>query len=224
MNESTEIITIPEAPDVQAPAPSDALPPANPFAAPSMWNNTKLMQQAWKMADMLSKSTLIPESYRNKPADCLLAIDMANRANMPPIFVLQNLYIVKGKPGWSGQACIAMINNSPMFTGRVEFTYTGTKGTPSFGCYAQMQRRSDGAIIKGTEVTMQLAHDEGWATKDGSKWKTMPEQMLAYRAASFFARLHCPEALMGLQTADEVVDVHGNEPEKSKTKLSLEAQ
>jgi hypothetical protein len=35
----------------------------------------------------------------------------------------------------------------------------------------------------------------------------MPEQMMKYRAASFFARTYCPEITMGLMTQDEVLDI-----------------
>jgi hypothetical protein len=50
---------------------------------------------------------------------------------------------------------------------------------------------------------------EGWLNKSGSKWQTMPELMFRYRCAAFFARTFCPDVLNGLQTADEVRDVHG---------------
>jgi hypothetical protein len=52
-----------------------------------------------------------------------------------------------------------------------------------------------------------MAIDEGWLTKNGSKWLTMPEIMLRYRCASLFGRLYAPELLMGLQTVEEVRDV-----------------
>ena len=54
-----------------------------------------------------------------------------------------------------------------------------------------------------------MAQKEGWSTKPGSKWLTMSEQMLAYRAGSFFARAYCPEVLLGVQTIDEIQDVNG---------------
>jgi hypothetical protein len=56
---------------------------------------------------------------------------------------------------------------------------------------------------------MAMAKSEGWTSN--TKWKNMPEQMLGYRAASFFARMYCPEALMGLQTYDEIIDVSSEE-------------
>jgi hypothetical protein len=111
--------------------------------------------------------------------------------------------VVKGKPTWAGQACMAMINACGRFKD-VKHIYTGQKGTDSRGCYVTATRISDGETVNGTEITMKMVHSEGWDSN--KKWLTMTEQMLGYRAASFFARMYCPEALMGLQTYDEVVD------------------
>ena len=65
-----------------------------------------------------------------------------------------------------------------------------------------------------------MAEAEGWTSKKGSKWLTMGDQMLRYRAAAFFARVYCPHALMGLKTVEEVKDIGGDEPEKVTIKLS----
>jgi len=54
---------------------------------------------------------------------------------------------------------------------------------------------------------MQMAKDEGWLGKQGSKWKTMPELMLMYRAAAFFGRLYAPDVTMGMQTTQEIADI-----------------
>lgn len=189
------------------------------------------MKQLFQMASFYSKAAIVPEMYQNSPENCFVACEMATRMNVSPMMVMQNLYIVKGKPSWSGQACVSMINNCGRFTGSLEFIYTGEKETPTYGCYAQIRRKDDGKLIKGSEITLQMANDEGWLSKKDksgnemiTKWKTMTEQMLAYRAASFFARLHCPEVLMGLQTADEVRDTSDDSQNKKKTTLSLEME
>jgi len=90
----------------------------------TMWNDTKLMTSAFKMAEMLSKSTFIPIAYQQNPPNCLIAIDIANRMNMPPLMVLQNLYIVQGRPAWSGQFCIAAVNGCGQFE-KLEFVFNG---------------------------------------------------------------------------------------------------
>ena len=123
--------------------------------------------------------------------------------NTSPIFIMQNLNVVRGRPSWAGQACFALIRACGRFDD-VKYVYTGEKGTDSRGCYVTAKRLSDGETVNGTEVTMALVKAEGWISN--TKWRNMPEQMLGYRAASFFARMHCPDALMGLQTEEEVFD------------------
>jgi hypothetical protein len=53
---------------------------------------------------------------------------------------------------------------------------------------------------------MDMAEKEGWLKKNGSKWQTMPQVMLRYRAASFFARMNCPELSIGLYSKEELDD------------------
>ena len=171
----------------------------------TMWSDTKSMNAAMKVANLLAKSQLLPEQYIGHPENCLIAIDIANRMRVSPLLVAQNLYVVRGKPGWSGSFAISAINNCGKFS-PLDFVYTKNGGG---GCYAQATRLSDGKVLKGTEITLEMAQKEGWSTKPGSKWLTMSEQMLAYRAGSFFARTYCPEVLLGVQTIDEIQDVNG---------------
>lgn len=187
----------------------------------TMWNDRGMMNLAYRTAGMLSKSGLVPDNYRNSPENCLIAIDLANRQGLSPMMVMQNLYVVKGKPAWSGSFCAAAINGCGKFT-PLEYVFVGDRGTPSEGCFARAERLSSHAECVSDTITMQTAKDEGWLDKSGSKWKTMPRQMMMYRAASFFARAHCPEVLLGIQTAEEVQDVNGyEEPEQKTTTVVL---
>ena len=169
----------------------------------SVWENKDAFNQILRAADMLSKTSIIPQSYQGKPQDCFVAIEMANRMGVSPMVVMQNMYVVKGKPSWAGQACTMLINSCGKFKD-VKHIYTGEKGKPNRGCYVTATRISDGSQVDGVEVTMQMAQSEGWTSN--SKWRNMPELMLAYRASAFFARVYCPEAMMGVQTAEEVYD------------------
>lgn len=157
-------------------------------------------RQYFKMASELCKADIIPQAYKGKVADTAIAIDMANRMGVSPMMVMQSMFVVKGKPSWSGQACLSFIRAK--FTD-VKVIYVGTKGTDDRGCYVKATDK-DGDVLEGTTVTMAMAKAEGWTSN--SKWRNMPEQMLAYRAASFFARVHCPETLMGVQVEGEVED------------------
>ena len=169
----------------------------------SVWENKDQFNQLLRAAQMLSQTSIIPQSYQNKPQDCFVAIEMANRMGVSPMVVMQNMYVVKGKPSWAGQACTMLINSCGKFKD-VKHIYTGEKGKPNRGCYVTATRISDGSQVDGVEVTMQMAQSEGWPSN--SKWRNMPELMLAYRASAFFARVYCPEAMMGVQTAEEVYD------------------
>ena len=169
----------------------------------SVWENKDSFNQLLRAAQMLSQTSIIPQSYQGKPQDCFVAIEMANRMGVSPMVVMQNMYVVKGKPSWAGQACTMLINSCGKFKD-VKHVYTGEKGKPNRGCYVTATRISDGSQVDGVEVTMQMAQAEGWTSN--SKWRNMPELMLAYRASAFFARVYCPEAMMGVQTAEEVYD------------------
>lgn len=188
----------------------------------TMWNDRATMNLAYRTAGMLAKSGLVPDNYRNSPENCLIAIDLANRQGLSPMMVMQNLYVIKGKPAWSGSFCAAAINGCRKFT-PLEYVFVGEPGQLSEGRFTRATRISSGAQCVSETITMRMAQDEGWLNKPGSKWKTMPRQMMMYRAASFFARAHCPEVLLGIQTVEEVQDVRGyEEPEKTTTTIVLE--
>lgn len=216
MNENTQPLA-PQEPAEQ----TEAIATAQPYS-PTMWNDSKLLAQAYKAAKFLASSDIVPEqTYKDKPQNCLIALDLANRMNIPPLLVMQNLYIVKGKPAWSGSFCVAAINGCGRFS-PLDFVFTEEDGG---GCYCQAVRLSDGKLLTSTIITMQMAKNEGWLDKAGSKWKTMPQQMLQYRAASFFARVHCPDVLFGIHTAEELKDVGGyEEEEKPVVTITLDAE
>lgn len=176
------------------------------FDVQNVFTNKEVFDMALRGAMALSKSTIVPTTYQGKPENCFIAINMANRMGVDPLVVMQNLYVVQGKPSWSGQACKMLIENCGKFT-NLKYIYTGEVGKESRGCYLQGNRITDNEVIKGAEVTMEIAKKEGWLGKSGSKWLTMPELMLAYRSAAWFARVHCPEALMGLSTTEESEDI-----------------
>ena len=170
----------------------------------NVFANAESFKDIFNIGKMFASSSLVPVAYQNKPMDCTIAVDMANRMGVSPMMVMQNLYVVKGKPSWSGQACMSMINASPKFKS-AKPVYFGEKGTDSRGCRIEAIEVETGNLIQGTDVTMKMAKDEGWLSN--SKWKSMPEQMLGYRAAAFFARLYIPNSLMGVYVEGEVDDI-----------------
>ena len=164
---------------------------------------------AMQMAKALSESTIVPQTYQKNPSNCLIAIEQAQRMNISPLMVMQNLYPIQGKPSWSSKFLIASINASRKFDTELQYDETKDKDGKPYSCVAWTMK--NGRRIEGMEVNMQMAKDEGWLGKNGSKWKTMPQLMLRYRAASFFSSLNCPELTMGIYTKEEIEDNDFNE-------------
>lgn len=173
-----------------------------------VFSNQTSFETSMRMAKCLSSSTIVPIAYQGDKglANCIVALEMANRIGASPLMVMQNLYIVHGNPGWSSKFLIAALNTSGKFTTPLRYEYKGTPGTDQWGCRAFATDRF-GSTLYGAWVTIDMAKKEGWYSKNGSKWPTMPELMMQYRAAAFFQRAYAPEISMGMQTAEEIQDV-----------------
>lgn len=159
---------------------------------------------AMQMAKALASSTIVPQTFQKNEANCLIAIEQAQRLRVSPMMVMQNLHVIQGRPSWSSKFLIAAINNSGKFDMELQFEETQDKDGKPFSCTAWTTK--NGRKVNGMTVDMDMAKEEGWLSKNGSKWKTMPQLMLRYRAASFFSSLNCPELTMGLYTREEMQD------------------
>lgn len=161
-----------------------------------------------RTAKMFNSSSLVPPHFQGEQnfGNCVIALEMAHRMGATPLMVMQNLYVVYGTPSWSAKFLISMFNMCGRFSA-IKYKETGKKGTDSQGIVAYATELSTGQILEGPEITIKLAKDEGWYDKKGSKWLTMADQMLRYRAASWFIKTTAPELSMGLYTRDEVMDV-----------------
>ena len=160
-----------------------------------------------RMAGALAKSSIVPLLFQNNISNCIVALEMSTRMKLSALTVMQNLHIIHGKPGFSSQFMIGLANGSGLYESNLDFEYVGTKGKTSWGCVCTAVDKKSGKLRTGVTVTMQTAIDEKWTEKAGSKWKTIPDLMLMYRAAAFFIRAHCPEVALGLQTKEEIEDI-----------------
>lgn len=172
----------------------------------SIWDSNATMATAVRMAEYLSKAKIIPQAYQSNPGDCLVAIDLGRRMGLSPVTVMQNSQIVRGNFSWKGSFCRALVDMSGRFRNS-RYEFCGKPGEMSWGCRLVAENVLTNRTVQGSWVTMQMAKDEGWLGKDGSKWKNMPELMMRYRAAAFFARTECPQVLSGFHTAEEIIDI-----------------
>lgn len=169
---------------------------------------TQIFETQQRMAKMYTTSSIVPDTYRNNIGNCVIAIDMAQRMQANPLMVMQNLYIVHGNPSWSSKFLISCINSCGRFS-PLRYEFKGKEGGKDWACRAFAFEKSDvnhQEPLYGDWITMQMAEKEGWTSKAGSKWMTMPGQMLRYRAAAFWQRVYAPEISMGFYTKEEVED------------------
>ena len=162
----------------------------------SVFSGQENFENAMKMAEQLAKSDMIPQTYKGKPENCIIALELSNRLKLSPFLVMQNMYIVQGRPSWSSSFIISCINGSGRFTGPLKFEMDAQRTK----CRAYATEKASGEKLVGPLITMEMAQHEGWLGKNGSKWKTMPELMLRYRAAAFFVR-HIKRGRAGFSAA-----------------------
>ena len=204
-----------------------------------------------RVCSLFANSELVPDMYKisdNNPkekaiANCMIAIEMAQRIGASPLMIMQNMVIIYGRPSWSSKFLVATVNTCGRFNplqyrftekgmlGKVDYTeyertwdktlYGGKGGyknaakTVTFDgtkvmdieCVAFTTAKGSDKVLESSPISLRLAIQEGWYTKNGSKWRTMPKQMLMYRAASFWTNAYAPELSMGMKTEDEIRDI-----------------
>lgn len=159
-------------------------------------------EHSMRVAKMLSTSELIPERFRGKPEQCMVALSLAQSLGVPALIAMQNIYVVHGTPSLKATFAIALANARGPFSGRISFSLIGDPKDRV--AIARATMRSTGEIVEAS-VSMAMARAEGWAKN--AKYASMGDQMLQYRAAVFLIRLRCPEVLLGFATSDEIEDV-----------------
>jgi cell division septation protein DedD len=208
---------------------------APPPAALSMFQSAEMFDLVLRQADYVSKSDMIPKEFRGKPENCAIAIEIAGRLGASWFMIMQSLDVIQGRPSWRAQFLMGMINSCGRFgplqfdmqvtgpekmvvleftekegfgpnakhvTKKLNYTYIPTT------CVAYATSKVTGEVVRGPSVSYDMAIEEGWVSKAGSKWQTpMRELMLTYRAGSFFARVHASDLTLGMHTAEEVRDM-----------------
>lgn len=192
--------------------------PALPASVGSIYNSLTAFEDGQRIAQALASSSLVPQDYRGNVANTLVALEMAQRTGSSPMAVMQNMHVIHGRPSWSSQFVIAALNSCGRF-GPLRFRVTGDGDDKTCVAFA-VDRTTGGEILEGPPVSIKMAKAEGWYSKNGSKWQTMPELMLRYRAAKFFGNLYASDILMGMHTPEEIEDFVDVTPRTTFTHLA----
>ncbi len=173
-----------------------------------------------RVCSMFAASELVPKMYQISEsgkekaiANCMIAVETAQRIGASPLMVMQNMYIVHGQPAWSAKFLTATVNGCGRYDsikykwdnlGKVKF---GGVDIDNWSCIAYTSEKGSDDVLESIPVTIDMAIKEGWYGKKGSKWQTMPKLMLQYRSVTFWTRAYAPELSMGIRTEDEVKDI-----------------
>lgn len=173
----------------------------------SIFSDIKTFEDACKIANLICHAKFVPEDYRGEAGmpNVVIALEMSNRIGATVFSVMQNMYIVNGRPSWSSTFIISAINASGNFS-PLRYKLEGEGDNRQ--CIAWATDKT-GKPLESPAVSIAMAKKEGWYGRKGSKWQSMPELMLRYRAAAMFGRLYAPEILMGMRTAEESLDIGG---------------
>lgn len=174
--------------------------------AQTAFSSIQNFESAQRMAKALSSSDLVPKQYAGNIPNCIIALEMSQRLGANPLMIMQNLYVVHNRPAWSSQFMIACVNGSGRFS-PLRYEITGKPLSDDWTCVAWAYDKGTGEKLCSPKVSIRMAKAEGWYNRNGSKWLTMPELMMRYRAATFFGRTYCPELTMGMHTVEEIKDI-----------------
>jgi hypothetical protein len=161
-----------------------------------------VMKMLLQCTELFAEADIIPVHYRRKKSEIFIAVQTAHRMNLDPMMVMQGTYVIHGKLGMVSSFAISLANSSGLLKGGISYDITGAG--KDLAVTAKATTKADGKEISFT-VSMQAARDEGW-TKN-SKYQSLPELMLRYRAATLLIRTHIPQVLNGMHMTEELQDV-----------------
>ncbi|AQW81398.1 hypothetical protein [Campylobacter pinnipediorum] len=163
-----------------------------------------------RQAKAFSMSVFFPQHLKGQgpnaqlisTSNAVVVYDLAYRMNVSPLEIAQSIFIIYGKPSFETKFLVARLNMSGKIKGRLKTIISDDKKS----AYCEAIDAETGETYRGSTITLDMAAAEGWLSKSGSKWKTMPELMLRYRAQSFFINEYYPEVKLGIKSKEELQD------------------
>ncbi|TNV22099.1 recombinase RecT [Buttiauxella sp. B2] len=169
------------------------------------------MERMIRFAELMaSGAATVPRHLQGKTSDCLAITMQSMRWGMDPFVVGQKTHLINGVLGYEAQLVNAVVTSSTAVQGRFHYEYGGEweriVGQP-------MDKRDEtglfvrvGAILRGeSEITWgEPLYLVEATTRNSPLWKSKPKQQIAYLAVKYWARLYCPEVILGVYTPDEV--------------------
>ncbi len=193
----------------------------------SILTNGELFNRLRTLSEVMANSgNFVPAHFRGKPDSCMAVVMQAARWGMDPFAVAQKTFIVgdSGVLGYEAQLVNAVVNSMAPTKDRIHFEWfgawenivgrfvekTSTKGNKYIAPgWILADEKGVGvrafATLKGEseprELILMLSQAQ---VRNSTLWASDPRQQLAYLAVKRWARLYCPDVILGVYTADEI--------------------
>lgn len=164
-----------------------------PFMAPTTF------AEMMALANTLAKSDIVPNGFKGRPENILIAIGMGREVGLNPFQALQSIMVVNGRPSLWGDAVIGIVQASGLLEYCEEaMDEKNTKAT------CKVKRRGDPVEVVRS-FSVEDAKKAQLLAKLGP-WQQYPTRMLQLRARSWALRDKFADLLRGLQIREEVED------------------
>lgn len=205
---------------------------AQDLSTPAIMFDFSMIERMNELAKMMSTSKVaVPQHFRGSPGDCLAVVMQAAQWGMNPFAVAQKTFSITGTLGYEAQLVNAVIAARAPVTGRIEYEWYGP-WERVLGKFIERESKTKkddhGHPIKYRTPNWSAQDEEGcgvrvWATfksekeprvlellltqartRNSTLWADDPRQQLAYLAVKRWARLYCPDVILGVYTPDEL--------------------
>ena len=183
----------------QALAVPEPAPPQRALSPAESWQGL-MLDQKLHYATILADSTIIPDDYRKRPANILIACSKGGALGLSPEDSLYAIHVIKGRPSLSAEAMRARVQ---AMGHKLTIESSVTSATVTL-------ERTDGHPGGSKTYTTEMAHRAGLdkPSKTGvpSKWTLDPEPMCIARASSRVLKAHAADLVSGITFAEDVID------------------
>lgn len=174
-----------------------------------MMNETVMVRIESMAARMATSKITTPKHLQGNEGDCMAIIMQAMQWGMNPYAVAQKTHLVNGTLGYEAQLVNAVITARAPVKERLHFEW--------YGDWSKVNGKDDKSPNLGIKVSATLRGEnqprvidismaQVGPVRNSPLWAADPRQQIAYLATKRWARLYCPDVILGVYTPDEVIE------------------
>ncbi|EIB6856900.1 recombinase RecT [Acinetobacter baumannii] len=174
-----------------------------------MMNETVMVRIESMAARMATSKITTPKHLQGNEGDCMAIIMQAMQWGMNPYAVAQKTHLVNGTLGYEAQLVNAVITARAPVKERLHYEW--------YGDWSKVNGKDDKSPNLGIKVSATLRGEnqprvidismaQVGPVRNSPLWGADPRQQIAYLATKRWARLYCPDVILGVYTPDEVIE------------------